>query len=180
MIANRRKREKKSSVFLLFFFLFFNFFFVFVSCAFFFVFWSNFVSKRRETPKWKVCASFCICDYCIVLQAFGRVMMTMMTMMCVKFHPRIANQVGEDRYCRGGIVNIRGGRSCSRLGRPESPKALWRFRVSTSNSPSGLSRPLKYTQLRYIYQTCAQQDIRVYEDDHLTPPKRQSKNPKAL
>jgi len=27
----------------------------------------------------------------IVLRAFGRVMMTMMTMMCVKFHPRIAN-----------------------------------------------------------------------------------------
>ena len=46
--------------------------------------------------------------------------------------------VEEDSYCRGGIVHIRGGRSRARLIRPKSPTALWRFRASTSNSPSDL------------------------------------------
>ena len=34
--------------------------------------------------------------------------------------------------------------------------------------------------IRYIYQTYAQQDIRVCEDDHFKPPMRQFSNPKAL
>ena len=47
------------------------------------------------------------------------------------------------------------------------PTALWRFRVSTSNSPSG--RLAAYdTPIRYIYQTYAQQDIRVCGDDHFS------------
>ena len=39
-------------------------------------------------------------------------------------HIRIANQVGEDSYCRGGIVHIRFGCSRERGIRSNSPKAL--------------------------------------------------------
>ena len=91
----------------------------------------------------------------------------------VTLRVRIANRVGEDSFCRGGIVHIPFG--CSRallLGRPR-PTALWRFRASTSNSLSGRSRLHTHTHLRYIYQTYARQDIRVCEDDLLKPPKRQ-------
>jgi len=88
-------------------------------------------------------------------------------MECVTLHVRIANWVGEDSRCRGGIVNIRFGFSCALLERPEDSKALWRFRVSTSNSPSGRTRPQTNTQFRHIYYTYARQDIRVYEDDHI-------------
>ena len=56
-------------------------------------------------------------------------------------HLRIANQVEEDSCCRGGIVHIRGGCSCALLERPDSSKALWRFRVSISKSPSGRTLP---------------------------------------
>ena len=86
--------------------------------------------------------------------------------MCAVFHLRIANRVGEGSYCRGGIVNTRGGCSSALVVRPKSSKALWRFRASTSNSPSGRSWPHNHTPVRHIYQTHAQQGIRVYEDDH--------------
>jgi hypothetical protein len=78
---------------------------------------------------------------------------------CITLHVRIANWVGEDSCCRGGIVNTR--YVCSRAPSipPYSPKALWRFRVSTSNNPSGRSRPQAYTQFRNIYHTYAQQDV---------------------
>ena len=55
----------------------------------------------------------------------------------VTLRVRIANWTGEDSRCRGGIVHIRGGCSCVRGIRRPRPKALWRFRASTSNSPSG-------------------------------------------
>ena len=58
---------------------------------------------------------------------------------CITLHVRIANRVVIGSCCRGGIVNTRVGRSCALLVPPDSPKALWRFRVSTSNSPSGRS-----------------------------------------
>ena len=66
-------------------------------------------------------------------------------------HIRIANQVGEDSYCRGGIVHIRGVCSCERLVQPESSTALWRFRVSTSNSLGGLSWPQSNTHMPVSY-----------------------------
>ena len=56
---------------------------------------------------------------------------------CVKFRFRIANRVGEDSCCRGGIVHIRSVCSRALLVTLLCPTALWRFRVSTSNSPSG-------------------------------------------
>jgi hypothetical protein len=93
---------------------------------------------------------------------------------------RIANPMVMDSYCRGGIVNIPGGCSRALLERPNSSKALWRFRASTSNSLSGRAWPPTYTPMRHIYQTYAQQDIRVYEDDHFEPPMRQLANPKSL
>jgi len=49
---------------------------------------------------------------------------------------RIANQVGEDSCCRGGIVHIQCGCSCALAYGVDCPKALWRFRASTSNSLS--------------------------------------------
>ena len=98
----------------------------------------------------------------------------------VKFRLRIANCVEEDSYCRGGIVHIRGGCSRALFERRRRPKALWRFRVSTSNSPSGLLWLHTHTHLRYIYHTYAQKDIQVCGDDHLKPPNWQSNDPKAL
>ena len=89
-----------------------------------------------------------------------------MITMCAVLHARIANRMVMDSCCRGGIVNIRGGFSCARGIRPESPKALWRFRASTSNSPSGRSWQHTDTPIPQIDQTYAQQDIRVCEDDH--------------
>ena len=93
---------------------------------------------------------------------------------------RIANQVVMDSRCRGGIVHIRCGCSRALFVRPENSTALWRFRASTSNSPSGRSRPPTNTPMCQIDHTYARQGIRVCGDDHFQPPKRQSKNPKAL
>ena len=85
----------------------------------------------------------------------------------VTLHLRIANHLVMDSCCRGGIVHIRFGCSCALRKPPHSPTALWRFRVSTSNSPSGQTRPPTDTPVRYIYHTYAQQGIRVCEDDHI-------------
>ena len=86
---------------------------------------------------------------------------------------RTTSLLGEDSYCRGSIVHIRNVCSRALVVRPKSPKALWRFRASTSNSLSDLFRPPTDTHMRYIYQTYAQQDIRVCGDDHFQPPKLQ-------
>ena len=99
---------------------------------------------------------------------------------CVALHVRIANQTVTDSYCRGGIVNTRFGRSCALFVRPQSPKALWRFRVSTANSLSGRSRLPFDTHIRYIYQIYARQDIRVCGDDFFELQNRQYPRPKAL
>ena len=79
---------------------------------------------------------------------------------------RIANHMVMDSCCRGGIVDTRGGCSRALFVPPKSPTALWRFRASTSNSLSGRSRLHARTHMPYIYQTYAQQDIRVCGDDH--------------
>ena len=98
----------------------------------------------------------------------------------VTLHLRKTSLLVEDSCCRGGIVHIRCGCSCALRKPPHGPTALWRFRVSTSNSPSGRAWPPTDTPVRYIYHTYAQQDIRVCGDDHLQPPKRQYPKPKAL
>ena len=67
---------------------------------------------------------------------------------CVTLHLRIANQVGEDSRCRGGIVHTRGGCSRALFVRQSSPTALWRFRASTSNSPSGRTWLHTHTPMR--------------------------------
>ena len=112
-------------------------------------------------------------------------MMTMMMMMMTTMsgstlHTRIANLLVVDSYFREGIVNIRGGCCRALLVPLLCPKALWRFRASTSNSRSGRTWPPTDTHTRYIHHTYAQQDIQVYEDDHLKPPHWQYHNPKAL
>ena len=99
---------------------------------------------------------------------------------CAILHVRIANRVVTGSCCRGGIANIRGGCSRALLEQRPRPKALWRFRVSTSNNPSGRSWLHNNTPVRHIYDTYVQQDIQVYADDHFEPPKRQYSNPKAL
>ena len=98
----------------------------------------------------------------------------------ITFRLRISNRVGEDSCCRGGNVHSRVGCSRERLARRDSPTALWRFRASTSKSPSGRSRLHSHTHIRYIYHICVQQDIRVCGDDHFDAPLRQYPNPKAL
>ena len=94
----------------------------------------------------------------------------------IKFLVRIANQMGEDSRCREGMVHSRVGFSRAhsvrrdaraRSVRRESPKALWRFRVSTANSPSGRTWLHPYTLLRHIDHTYVQQDIQVYEGDQI-------------
>ena len=97
---------------------------------------------------------------------------------CVALHVRIANRLVTDSCCRGGIVHIRGGCSRALFVRRRRSKALWRFRVSTSNSPSGRSWQHTNTHTRHIYHTCAQQGIRVCGVDHFEPRKRQYSNPK--
>ena len=79
-------------------------------------------------------------------------------MRCVKFRLRIANCVEEGSYCRGGIVHIRGGRSRALFVWPQSASALWRFRASTSNSPSGRSWPHPHTHTGIDYNY-SQKDI---------------------
>ena len=48
-------------------------------------------------------------------------------MRCVTFRLRIANRVGEDSCCRGGIVHIRCGCSRARLVRPRVPRRFGGF-----------------------------------------------------
>ena len=98
----------------------------------------------------------------------------------VTLHLRIANHMVMDSCCRGGIVHSRCGCSCAQNIRRPRPTALWRFRASTSNNPSGRAWLHFHTPMRYIDHTYARQDIRVCEDDHLKPPKWQCPNPKAL
>ena len=131
-------------------------------------------SSRKELMKFCLIVSLCMCACVRVITNF------ILILPRVTLHPRTANQVGEDSRCRGGIVNIRVGFSRALFVRRESSTALWRFRASTSNSPSSRTWPHYDTNLRYIYQTYAQQDIRVCEDDHLKPQKKQYQNPKAL
>ena len=130
----------------------------------------------------RVSSRVCVCFSTTMMMMTMMMMMMMMTttLACVVLRPRIANRLVKGSYCRGGIVNIRFGCSTALLVQPESPTALWRFRVSTSNSPSGRTGPHDNTPIRYIYYTYAQQDIRVYEGDHFQPPMRQFSNPKAL
>ena len=97
---------------------------------------------------------------------------TIISAMCIVFHLRKTNQMVMDSRCRGGIVHIRRGCSGALLVPPNSPKALWRFRVSTSNSLSGgRTRLHAHTPMRHIDHTYAQQGIRVCGDDHFQPPK---------
>ena len=122
-----------------------------------------------------VCArKFCVSEHAFTIRLYNYT-------TCVTFHLRIANRVGEDSCCRGGIVHTRGGRSGSfRKQMRHCSKALWQFRASISNSLSGLSWPHSHTPVRHIHHTYAQQDIRVCGDDPFQPPLRQYSNPKAL
>ena len=68
---------------------------------------------------------------------------------CVTLHLRIANhlvdgQLLSRRYCTHSVWLF----SCA-LERPQSPTALWRFRVSTSNSPSGRSGRISHAHSLY-------------------------------
>ena len=76
--------------------------------------------------------------------------------------PSGRGQLFSRRYCtQSGVSSVRAVR-------PRVPRRL-RFRVSTSNSLSGLSRPPTTRQCQ-IDHTYVQQDIRVCEDDLLSRP----------
>jgi len=81
-----------------------------------------------------VCVCLCVVYITLILLILVR------ECVAISRRARIANLVGEDSCCREGIVNIRVVFLASFSYGP-SPKALWRFRASTSNSPSGRSRP---------------------------------------
>ena len=85
----------------------------------------------------------------------------------VTLRARIANHLVMDSYCRGGIVNTRCVYSGVLVVPLLRPKALWRFRASTSNSLIGRTWPPADTLIRHIHHTYAQQDIRVCGDDHI-------------
>ena len=87
-------------------------------------------------------------------------------MNCVTRRLRIANHMVMDSCSRGDIVNIRVDFSRARSVRRQSSTALWRFRASISNSPSGRSWPPTDTHTRQIDHTYARQDIQVCGDDH--------------
>ena len=114
------------------------------------------------------------------LRAIILILILILILARVTLHLRKTSLLGEGSRCRGGIVNTRCVRCCALLVRPNSSTALWRFRASTSNNPSGRSWPPTDTPVRYIYHTYAQQDIRVCGDDHFQPPNRQYHNTKAL
>ena len=134
------------------------------------------VLRRENFVFFQLCVYVCLCVVYITL------ILLILVRECVAItrRARIANLVGEDSCCREGIVNIRFCFSCALLVWPYSPTALWRFRASISNSPSGRTWLHTNTPVRYIHHTYAQQDIRVCGDDHFQPPNWQSKNPKAL
>ena len=101
---------------------------------------------------------------CVVVQALGFMSASVLLPYITSLLRKI-NRVGEDSRCRGGIVHTRFGCSRALLVRPLRPTALWRFRASTSNSPSSRTWPHTNTHLRYIHHTYAQQGIRVCGDD---------------
>jgi len=112
---------------------------------------------------------------------YHRIGITLILIMArVTLRARTTNLLVMGSCCRGGIVNIRCVCTSALVERTNSPKAPWRFRVSTSNSLSGRSWPHTHTRIRYIDHTYAQQDIRVCGDDHNQPPMRQLANPKSL
>ena len=84
------------------------------------------------------------------LRAIILILILILILARVTLRLRTTSLLGEDSCCRGGIVHIRGGCSRALLVRPNSSTALWRFRVSTSNSPSGRSWPPTHTPIRYI------------------------------
>ena len=120
------------------------------------------------------------CAFLSLSDVTSFILMMMMIWTCAILHLRIANRLVMGSCCRGGIVRIRGGCSRARSVWRPRPKALWRFRASTSNSPSGRTWLHPYTQIHRIDQIYAQQGIGVCGDDHFQPPKWQCPNPKAL
>ena len=71
---------------------------------------------------------------CVLLQEVILLILILILILNITLRPRIANQMVMGSRCRGGIVHSRGGCSRARTRTAPSPKALWRFRVSTSNS----------------------------------------------
>ena len=120
------------------------------------------------------------CAFLSLSDVTSFILMMMMIRTCAILHLRIANRLVMGSCCRGGIVHIRGVFSRARSVRPKSSTALWRFRVSTSNSPSDRTWLHAYTHMRYYIYNYAQKDIRVCGDDYFQPPKRQYYNSKAL
>ena len=138
---------------------------------------------RDEQRRTRFLSTVCMCVFvcCIFCVVYITLILLILVRECVAItRRRIANLVGEDSCCREGIVHTRFDFSCALLVRPQSSKALWRFRVSTSNSPSGRSWLQAHTHIRCIYHTYAQQDIRVCGVDHDKPHMRQHPNPRAL
>ena len=116
----------------------------------------------------------CILQGCVLNAICVFMMMTMMTMMIlvrVTLRARIANRLVTDSRLRGGIVNSLSSLSrscaCALVVRLQRSKALWQFRVSTSNSRTRQRERHDRTPFRRIDHIYAQQGIQGYGDDHL-------------
>ena len=97
----------------------------------------------------RVCSD-CICVFMILI---------LILMMYITLRARIASRMVMGSRYRGGIVNIQIGCYRARIVKYNYPMALWRFRVRTSNNPSGHSWQHTDTYLRETYHICAQSGI---------------------
>ena len=108
----------------------------------------------------------------LLLYNFRNAIVIMKLVARATFHLRIANRVGEDSCCRGGIVNTRCGCSSCASSYGHSPTALWRFRVSTSNILIDRYMP-PHTRTFVIFIILTLNKIFEYVEMTIWPPKRQ-------
>ena len=130
-----------------------------------------------------VCVCVCVCVHVYITRVCSDcicVFMILILMMYITLRACIASRMVMGSRYRGGIVNIRGGCSCVRLVQRQSTTELWRFRVKTSNNPSGHSWPPTDTFLWKSVHIYAQPGIRVCGDDHFELLLRQQPDSKAL
>ena len=120
------------------------------------------------------------CAFLSLSDVTSFILMMMMIRTCAILHIRIANRLVMGSCCRGGIVRIRGGCSRARSVRPKSSKALWRFRASTSNSPSGRSWPHTHTHIAILIMLTLNKIFEYVEMTISSRPSGSSPNPKAL
>ena len=132
----------------------------------------NFNAQARR-GKARICVSILSQSFSLSLSLILMFVQVLLLFLCYYYEactskssyrqpqPSGNGQLLSRRYCKhsGWLFIVR------HFVRRHRPKALWRFRASTSNSLSGRSRPQTHKPVRHIHHTYARQDIEVYEDD---------------